>query len=46
VPYKGSPDGLALLGYVQEPLTAGELARVRHSVVRGTPFGETGHSLR
>jgi len=22
-------------------LTAGELARVRHSVVRGTPFGET-----
>jgi putative transposase len=29
------------LGYVQEPLTAGELARVRHSVVRGTPFGET-----
>ena len=29
------------LGYVQEPLTAGALARVRHSVVRGTPFGET-----
>ena len=28
------------LSYVQEPLTAGELARVRNSVVRGTPFGE------
>jgi hypothetical protein len=32
--------------YVQAPSTAGELARVRHSVVRGTPFGETGHFLR
>jgi hypothetical protein len=28
------------LAYVQEPLTAAELAHVRHSVVRGTPFGE------
>jgi REP-associated tyrosine transposase len=28
------------LAYVHAPLTAAELARVRHSVLRGTPFGE------
>jgi len=27
------------LGLVQEPLTAAELARVRHCVTRGTPYG-------
>jgi putative transposase len=30
------------LGWVNEPLTAGELAQVRHSVTRGAPYGEAG----
>ncbi len=30
------------LSYVAEPLTVAELARVRHSIERGTPLGEAG----
>jgi putative transposase len=30
------------LEWVNEPLTAGELARVRHSVTRGAPYGAEG----
>ena len=28
------------LSYVQEPLTAAELTQVRHSIIRGTPYGQ------
>ena len=29
-----------LLSYAHEPLTAAELAQIRHSMARGTPYGE------